>query len=60
MSEETHKTDNCEHETNYYVEEDAPIVLARNGRVRYVTYRCFKCGKQIYKENPWEEFKLAV
>ena len=48
----------CEHETNYYVEPDAPIVFS-GGRCRYVTYRCYKCGRQIYKEYFWEEWKVV-
>lgn len=50
--------ENCEHETSYYVEMDAPIILQSNGSVEYVTYRCFKCQKQIYREKPWERWRV--
>ncbi|KKN77593.1 hypothetical protein LCGC14_0358680 [marine sediment metagenome] len=49
----------CKHTTNYYVEPDAPIVLWPDGAVKHVTYRCLKCKRQIYKEHPWENWKLA-
>lgn len=47
----------CEHKTNYYVEDDAPIVLQPGGFVKYITYRCYKCKKMIYKDHPWENWK---
>lgn len=47
----------CEHETNYHVEDDAPIIL-RGGQI-VVTYRCTKCKKQIYKDNPWGKWKVS-
>lgn len=43
----------CEHTTNYYVEEDAPIILC-GGFVDFVTYRCLKCKELIYKEHIWD------
>ncbi len=49
----------CEHETNYYVEKDAPILMSGSSCVR-VTYRCLKCGRQIYKDHPWEKWKMVI
>lgn len=49
----------CEHETNYYVEDDAPVVFSPDDSVKYVTYRCTKCKQRIYREKPWEKWKLA-
>jgi hypothetical protein len=47
----------CEHQTNYYIEKDAPIVLYRDGDLKHITYRCVKCKKQIYTDRPWEKWK---
>lgn len=48
----------CEHATNYYVEQNAPV-FKLGGRT-VVTYRCNKCHKQIYREKPWERWKELV
>ena len=48
----------CKHKTNYYVEYDAPVLLNPDGSVKSVTYRCSKCNELIYREKPWEDFKV--
>ena len=48
------KAVDCNHETNYYIEVDAPIVFRSDGTVKHVTYRCCKCGRQIYKDHFWD------
>ncbi len=50
--------DKCKHTINYYVEKDAPVILWSDDGyygVKYVTYRCIKCKKMIYKDHPWDK-----
>jgi hypothetical protein len=50
----------CKHQTNFYIEPDAPVVSHQDGSVKYVTYRCVKCSKRIYKEHSWDkDWKVA-
>ncbi len=48
----------CKHTTNLYIEKDAPISIWPDGAVKLMTYRCCKCKEQIYREQPWENWKL--
>lgn len=46
----------CKHATNGYIELDAPIVMHPDGSVKHITYRCYKCNKQVYRPRPWENY----
>ncbi len=50
----------CQHESTMYLEPDSPVILWKDGSVKYIIYKCGKCGKAIYRKHPWENWQLAV
>ncbi len=48
----------CQHESNMYLDDDSTVILYKDGPVKYIVYKCIKCGNPVYRKHPWENWQI--